>query len=335
VRASRVLLAPLILAAALLGPAAPSAHAADPPCDPGLGIGLVEFPAGNRDPRAHTYVIDHVKPGAQFSRRFQVCNGTSKPITVLLYAGAAHVSDGAFQIDAGRATNELSTWIAIEPASVTVPAGKRELATATFTVPRDAEAGERYAVLLAELPAKPGSASIPVAGRVGVRVYLDVGPGGAPKSDFEVDSLQASRTPDGKAQVTAQVHNTGLRALDITGSLTLRDGPGGQTGGPYPARLGTTLAPGETEPVVVPIDAAINDGPWTAQLTLSSGLFERRVQAGLSFPTAAGAAAPPVDVEKLPAASENEIRPGRSLSVVLLVIIAVVGLAALRRRRST
>jgi hypothetical protein len=169
---------------------------------------------------------------------------------------------------------------------------------------------------------------------VGVRVYLDVGPGGAPKSDFAVDSLQAARTPDGKGEVTAQVHNTGMRALDITGSLTLRDGPAGQTGGPYPARLGTTLAPGDTEPVVVPIDAAVADGPWTAQLSLTSGLLERRVQARLTFPTAPGTAAAPVDVEKLPVAAENEIRPGRSIAVVLFAVAAVVGLAALRRRRT-
>jgi hypothetical protein len=306
----------------------------DPPCDPGLGIGLVEFPTGNRDPRAQTYVVDHVRPGAQFSRRFQVCNGTSKPLTVLLYAGAAHVADGAFQIDAGHASNELSRWISIEPATLTVPPGQRQLARATFTVPSDAEAGERYAVLLAELPAAGSAGAIPVAGRVGVRVYLDVGPGGAPKSDFVVDTLQASRTADGKGQVTAQVHNTGMRALDITGSLTLKDGPGGQTGGPYPARLGTTLGPGETEPVIVPIDVTISDGPWTAQLTLTSGLVERRVQAGLTFPSAPGTAALPVDVEKLPELSENEIRPGRSIALVLLVTAAVVGLTALRRRRS-
>jgi hypothetical protein len=293
----------------------------------------VEFPAGTKDPRAQEYVVDHVKPGTQFSRRFQVCNGTSQPVTLQLYAGAAHVAGGSFVIDSGHAVNELSGWIRIEPSSVTVAANSRVLARATFAVPADAEAGERYAVLVAERPAPPGTKGIPITSRVGVRVYLDVGPGGAPKSDFVVDSLQASRTADGKAEVTAQVHNTGLRALDITGSLDLRDGPAGQTGGPYPARLDTTLAPGQTEPVIVPIDAAITNGPWTAQLTLSSGLVERRVRATLTFPSAPGAA-PPVDVEQLPVASENEIRPGRSIAVVLTALVALVALAVVRRRRA-
>jgi hypothetical protein len=328
--------APLLLVVAgLLAPATASAAPSPGTCPAGVGIGLVEFPAGTKDPRAQQYVIDHVKPGATFTRRFQVCNGTSGPLTVLLYAGAAHVAGGSFVIDAGHAVNELSGWIQVEPSTLTIQAGQRALARATFAVPSDAEPGERYAALLAERPPPPGTPGIPITSRVGVRVYLDIGPGGAPKSDFAVDSLQASRAADGNAQVTAQVHNTGQRALDITGSLTLREGPGGQTGGPYPAKLGTTLAPGQTEPVVVPIDAAITDGPWTAQLTLSSGLLERRVQAGLTFPSAPGTTAPPVDVEKLPTLSENEIRPGRSLTVVLAVVVALAGLAAVRRRRRT
>ncbi|MDX6198261.1 MAG: hypothetical protein QOJ79_1412 [Actinomycetota bacterium] len=326
--------APLLVVAGLLAPATAVAAPSPSTCPPGVGVGLVEIPKGTKDPRAKEYVVDHVAPGAHFSRRFQVCNGTSKPLRLVLYAGAAHVANGSFLIDAGHAVNELSGWIRVEPSTLTVAPGQRALARATFAVPADAEQGERYAVLVAERPAPPGTPGIPVTSRVGVRVYLDVGPGGAEKSDFAVDSLQASRTVDGKGQVTAQVHNTGKRAIDITGSLSLRDGPGGQTGGPYPARLGTTLAPAETEPVIVPIDLAISDGPWTARLTLTSGLVERRVQAELTFPSVPGTSAAPVDVEKLPAASENEIRPGRSLALVLLALLSMAGLAAVRRRRS-
>jgi hypothetical protein len=324
----------LFVVAGLLAPATAVAVPTPSTCPPGVGVGLVEFPRGTKDPRAQEYIVDHVAPGAGFSRRFQVCNGTSQPVKVLLYAGAAHVAGGSFVIDAGHGVNELSSWIRIEPATLTVQPGQRQLARATFAVPRDAEAGERYAVLVAERPAPTGTSGIPITSRVGVRVYLDVGPGGAPKSDFAVDSLQASRTAGGLGEVTAHVHNTGKRALDITGSLTLRDGPGGQTAGPYPARLGTTLAAGQIEPVVVPIDAAITGGPWTARLTLSSGLIERRVQAGLTFPSQPGTSAPPVDVERLPAASENEIRPGRALAVVLLALVALAGMAAVRRRRA-
>lgn len=316
--------------AVLAGPVAATAGGTAP-CDSGVGVGLVDIPAGTDDPRAQTYVVDHVKPGTTFSRRFQVCNGTASPVTVQLYAGAATVADGAFRITEGRSANELSSWIDVQPGSAVLQPGERLLVRATFAVPADAERGERYAVLLAELPARDTGSGIPVASRVGVRVYLNVGPGGAPRSDFEVDTLQAARDDQGNGLVTAIVRNTGERALDVSGSLTLRDGPGGLSGGPYPARLGTTLAPGETEPVVVEIDRAIVDGPWTAELTLRSGLVERRVGAGLTFPAGAGQQAAPVDVEQLPDDVDQVLNPLRLLPVLVVPAVAVVLLLLWRR----
>jgi hypothetical protein len=303
-------------------------------CSAGVGVGLVDVPRGSTDPRATTYVIDHVKPGARFARRFQVCNGTAAPVTVQLYAGAAQVAGGTFSIVEGRVGNELSSWITVEPASVTVAPGQRVLATARFAVPGDAEAGERYGVLLAELPSTGQATGVRVASRVGVRVYLDVGPGGAPRSAFGVASQQASRTAPGTAQVTAQVHNTGARALDVTGSLSLRDGPGGLSGGPYAARLGSTLAPGETEPVLIPIDGSVASGPWDARLTLRSGLVERQVAAPLTFPDAPGAVGPAVDVEQIAAGQDAEVGTRRLLPLLLLPVLAAAGVVAVRRRRA-
>ena len=329
---SRAFLLTAVAAASLLLPAG-SYAASDPPCSPGVGVGLVDFPAGTRDPRARTYIVDHVRPGARFSRQFQVCNGTAQPVALQLYAGPAEVTDGVFRILEGRPASELSSWITVTPSTVRLRPGQRVLARATFAVPAAATEGERYGALLAELPAGRSSNGIPVASRVGVRVYLDVGPGGAPKSDFVVDSLQAGRGADGRGVVTAQVHNTGKRALDMSGSLTLRSGPGGLTGGPYPARLGTTLAPGDTEPVLVTIERAVADGPWTAQLTLRSGLLERRVEAGITFPDAPGEQAPPVDVQQIRAPGDEEIRPWGAL--LALIPLAVGAFFVVRRRRAT
>jgi hypothetical protein len=313
----------------------PSAAAApDPPCAPGLGVGLVDFPSNTRDPRARSYIVDHVAPGAHFSRRFQVCNGSNEAITVDLYASAVEVGGGGFRIADGRGGNELADWISIQPATATLKPGQRLIARATVTVPKAAESGERYAVLLAERPPPKGNQGIGVASRVGIRVYLDVGPGGAPRSDFTVDSLQAARDPDGTALVNAQVHNTGKRALDMTGTLTLRDGPGGLSGGPYAATVGTTLLPGETAPVLVRIVGAINNGPWTALLTLRSGLVERRVEAGLTFPNA-GEQAPPVDVELIQVAGDQGLNPLPALLAVGGVLLALVLFVAWRRRTAS
>ncbi|MDT7538008.1 MAG: hypothetical protein QOI82_1593 [Actinomycetota bacterium] len=289
----------------------PATAASSPPrvgaCNPGLGIGLADVPGSVRDPRARAYVVNHVEAGARFTRRFRVCNGTQQPITVKLYAGAAAISGGAFTIAEGRVENDVSSWITVAPAAVTVPSGQERFATATFVVPSKVSGGERYAVILAELPARPTSSGVAVASRVGIRVYLDVGGPQAPKSDFTVDTLQASRRSDGTAVVTAQVHNIGARALDMRGSLTLRDGPDGLSAGPYPATLGTTLAPGQTEPVTVVLGKSITGGPWTARLTLTSGLLERRAEAKLTFPDAAGAVAPPVRAKSIPLAKDRRV----------------------------
>ena len=58
-------------------------------------------------------------------------------------------------------------------------------------------------------------------------------PGGAPLSDFTIDSLTAERAPDGRPMILAMVHNTGQRALDMDGTLQLLDGPGGLSAGPF------------------------------------------------------------------------------------------------------
>jgi hypothetical protein len=155
----------------------------------------------------------------------------------------------------------------------------------TIRVPRRASAGERYGVVWAEVasPPAPGGA-VSVVNRVGIRMYLSVGPGGEPASDFRIESLSATRAADGRPMVTAYVRNTGGRALDVTGSLVLADGPGGLSAGPFPAQLGTTLALGDTKPVAVLLDRRLPEGPWRARIALHSGFVKRVSEATLVFP---------------------------------------------------
>ena len=304
-------------------------------CQPGLGIGLTEAPQGSKDPRSGVYVVDSVRPGTTFSRMFQVCNGTRETVTVQLYAGAATVAKGAFTVTEGRAANELSRWITVSPGTVTVPSGERRTAKATFAVPAGATDGERYAVLLAELPARPGTGGVPTASRVGVRVYLDVTGSTAAKTDFDIESLQAVRRADGTPVVTALVRNTGERAIDPAGSLQLTEGPGGLSGGPFPATTGTTVAIGETSPVTVVLDKAIGGGPWLATLTMRAGGLERQERARISFPDAVGTAAPPVESEDVPLARDRDflLPVAGGLIGLLLLLLLVLALLTSRRRR--
>jgi hypothetical protein len=325
-----------LLAAAVAAPLFVGSATAAAPCQAGIGIRLLEAPAGTRDPRALTYVIDHVRPGALLTRHFEVCNGTNATTRLSFYPNAATIRDGHFTITEGRATNELTSWMSVTPAGASLGPDQRVTLTATIRVPQGVAGGERYGVVLAELPAQPNAQGVAVASRVGVRIYLDVGGPRPPKSDFTVDTLQASRRSDGSAIVTAQVHNTGGRALDMRGSLTLRNGPDGLSAGPYPATLGTTLAPGQTEPVTVVLGKSITGGPWTARLTLTSGLLERRAEAQLSFPDAAGAVTPPVKAKNIPLAKDRRVLiPLASglIGILLLLLWFFWFLAKKRSRR--
>lgn len=87
-------------------------------------------------------------------------------------------------------------------------------------MPADAPSGERYEVVWAEVRSgSPGA--VTVVNRVGIRIYLSVGSEGEPASAMRIGSVAANRDTYGRATVTAQVSNTGGRALDITGQLAL------------------------------------------------------------------------------------------------------------------
>jgi hypothetical protein len=204
---------------------------------------------------------------------------------IVAYPAAATISRGAFVGAAAHTPNELSTWTSVLPGASNIPAGGDAIATVTIAVPSNAPSGEQYGVVWVETRSAPVSgAGITQVSRVGIRLYLSIGPGGAPASKFTIDSLTGKRSPDGQPMVVASVHNTGGRALDMSGSLQLSAGPGGLRAGPFAANLGTTLAIGATEPITIMLDKQIPDGPWHALVTLRSGLLERSARATISFP---------------------------------------------------
>ena len=117
--------------------------------------------------------------------------------------------------------------------------------------------------------------------------------------------------------VVASVHNTGGRALDMSGTLQLSSGPGGLSAGPFAANLGTTLAIGATEPIIIMLDKQIPDGPWHALVILHSGLLERSARATISFPATGAPSSPYLTY----------------LVIAGLVLLLLVGVVAARLRR--
>jgi hypothetical protein len=295
-----------------------------------IGIQLLEGPVNREnDPRAHTYIVDFLAPGTVIHRKFQVVNTSQTTQHLDLYAGAAAIAGGAFTVAPDRTPNELTSWVSLDPTSYDIPAGGRAPVEATITVPKSASAGERYAVVWAQDASQPDPAdTVRMINRVGLRIYLDIGPGGEPQSDFQINGLAAARTASGAPEVVADVHNTGGRALDMTGSLSLTGGPGSLSAGPFAATLGTTLGINDTERVTVPLDKRLPDGPWTAHLTLSSGLVEHEAKATLTFPTAVGTG--PL-VKPQSSGSGLPWILGLAGGLILLLLAAVLAYRRLRR----
>lgn len=309
--------------------AADAAAAQDAGAAPGtVGIRLLDAPVERaQDPRARTYIVDHLALGATITRRVEVSNTTSEAQPLRLYAAGAAVTDAGWTVLEGRRANELSAMVTVAPERLTLAPGETRTATVTVRVPADASQREHYGVVWAELARATGG--VTVVNRVGVRLYVSIGSGAEPPSDFTVDTLTAARGADGAPEIRATVTNTGGRALDLTGELTLSDGPGGLSAGPFATTTVATLAIGDAAPVRVSLDPALPAGPWTARMTVRSSRLERTAQATIVFPDRADTTAEPV--------AAAPVGRDRGLAVVgggaVLLLVGLFLLLVLRRRR--
>jgi hypothetical protein len=312
-------------AAALTTALAGSAQAVSGPGPARFGIRLVDIPVAEADnPRAYRYIIDHLHPGTTIRRRVQIANLSASAARITVYPDAATISGGYFTGDVGQTVSELTTWITMSQHSVTLAPKARAMVTVTIQVPLTASPGNLYGVIWAQ-ETSVGSTGTGInlieANRVGVRIYLSVGPGGPPPVNFDITSITATRSARGQPLVLAQVHNTGGQAIDASGYLKLTGGPGGLSAGPY-QEAGVTLAPGQSEPIKVVLDKQLPNGPWRALIDLTSGITQRSAEATIDFS---------------PAGRVNR----HYLIMAVILLIALVLLAGLavwlirRNRRST
>jgi hypothetical protein len=314
-----------VAVAALTTALAGSAQAVSGPGPPRFNIRLVDIPVAEADnPRAYRYIIDHLNPDTTIRRRVQIANLSASAARISVYPDAAAIRGGYFIGDVGQTLSDLTTWITVSQHSVFLAPNARAMVTVTIQVPRTASPGNLYGVIWAQETSVAKTSSginLIEANRVGIRIYLSVGPGGPPPVNFDITSITGSRSARGPLLVLAQVHNTGGQAIDASGYLKLTDGPGGLSAGPY-QETGVTLAPGQSEPIKVFLNKQLPDGPWRALIDLTSGITHRSAEATISFSPAAGA---------------NR----RYLAIAVILLIALVLLAGLaawlirRNRRSS
>jgi hypothetical protein len=310
----------LTVAAALTAALAGPAQAASGPGPARFGISLVDIPVAEADnPRAYRYIIDHLNPGTTIRRRVQIANLSASAAHITVFPDAATIRGGYFIGDVGQTPSDLTTWITMSRHSLSLAPHARAMVTVTIQVPPTASPGNLYGVIWAQetsLGKTSSGINLIEANRVGIRVYLSVGPGGPPPVNFDITSITATRTAHGQPLVRAQVRNTGGQAIDATGSLKLTDGPGGLTAGPY-QETGVTLAPGQSESIKVVLNKQVPNGPWHAQIDMTSGITHRSAEATIDFS---------------PSAGTNRLY--LILAALLIVLVLLAGLAVWLIRRN-
>jgi hypothetical protein len=292
VRVRLIVLALLVTATFQVGAAlsaAPSRHQSG-----SFGIQLLGAPGQTPGgPLSRVYIVDRLAPGTTINRRVEISNSTRSIAHVAVYPAAASFRHGRFGFAAGRRPNELSSWTSVSQGALRLPAGDKAFETVTIKVPEHASSGERHAVVWAEMSASAGRAGgVTLVNRVGIRIYLSVGQGGAGLASFTVGSLHGERSASGRPFIATSVTNGGQQTLTIGGSLTLSNGPGGLRLPAIPVELGAALARNASEQAKVPLDKQLPRGPWHVRLRLSSGLIQRTADASIVFPRPAPAATP-------------------------------------------
>ncbi|MEU4470608.1 hypothetical protein [Micromonospora sp. NPDC023888] len=296
----------------------------EPADEAAISIRMLDIPASRvQDPRARVYIVDHLKPGTTINRRVEVQNTSGESQKIEFYSGAASVENNAFTVPDGRTGNELSGWIRLKTAAMELDPGERRPVEVEIAVPKKASKGERYGAIWAQVTsAKERTGNVTQVHRVGIRVYLDIGPGGEPPTDFRVDGLVAEPGTGEFPVVIAKVTNTGQRALDMTGTLSLRKEA--VQAGPFKVTNGVTILPGQSGRVRIEINQALPAGVWDVHAKLASGIVERTATGKISLPVAA-----PMAV----AASGPNWLVYAVGGIALLALIALAGWYLVRRQR--
>ena len=206
---------------------------------------------------------------------------------------------------------------------VTLGPGASVMDMVTIGVPAGATRGEHYGVIWVQQAADAratGGFQVKVVNRVGIRIYLAVGQGGAPPTNFAITSITGHRSAKGQPSLIADVDNTGGRAVDLNGTASLTAGPGGTSAGPFPGKQIITLAPGQSGPMSFTPPKSLPDGPWQAKVTMVSGLTVSTRTQTIEFGVLASSAGLPM-------------MAWAGIAVVLVLVIAFFVVRRARRHR--
>lgn len=120
------------------------------------------------------------KPGAQLRDVIEITNASNQPAKFRLRTAEWSLdASGAVKFDDALAPGSCRPWVAIERRDITVSPGGKYRYRFEVAPPADAKIGEcRFAILIEgdeQTVQTGGGVSFPVAGRLGVIVYVTVG----------------------------------------------------------------------------------------------------------------------------------------------------------------
>jgi hypothetical protein len=320
----------VLLAAATVSPAAvAAAHRPAGRVPQRFAVRLVDVPVdAAHNPRALRYIVDYLPTGTVIHRRILIMNQETRTARFTIYPDAAQIAHGLFTGDAGATRSELTEWIRVQHPAVTLPPGASVMDTVTIRVPPVATRGEHHGVIwvqqAAHLRVAKGFGVNDVA-RVGIRVYLAVGHGGSPPTNFTIASITGRRSASGRPFILVHVENTGGRAVDLNGTVRLSHGPGNTGAGPFRAQQIISLAPGQSGTMTFAPPQSVPNGPWQARVTLVSGLTTRAATASIQF---APLAAPHQGLSLM-----AWLGLSLAAAVVILAVVAFITARRVARRR--
>lgn len=269
-RRTLVALVASALVAALLGPMAQPAAAAD---DDTVGIAAAPAKQGQPDGRSRFSLV--VSAGQSVDDTLLVRNTGSTDQTFDLYAtDAFNTDDGAFALLEGAATpSDAGTWVAFDggsrESSLDLKAGAQAIVPFTVTVPADATPGDHAGGIVVSLKTTSGQTT--VDRRLATRLYVRVQ--GTVTPTLVVRSVTASQPAGGNpfsapTTITAVVENTGDVALTAQAQAYVHTWFGRSVGTPSTADV-AELLPGATRTLTFDVGSVGRVGYLAPHVTLT------------------------------------------------------------------
>ncbi len=212
------------------------------------------------------------KPGEKLRGVFELSNRSNVPAIYRIYTADWTLGrDYAVDFRTDLVPGSCRPWVALERPEVTVPGGGRVRYRFDVAVPADAPPGEcRFGIMVEGADsaiAKSEGLAMPIAGRLGIIVYVNIGDGRPQLAivGAKVVELNGRRIP------ALVVRNDGSAHGRLFGFLTGRDAKGTDLDF-APSDL--PILPGETRDVYLTPSTSDNESPTLAFPVTVKGRLE-------------------------------------------------------------